>query len=272
MQAVTRIILTVEYDGTKYHGSQYQANAITIQGEIEHALYKLTGETVRIATSSRTDAGVHAKGQVVSFMTKSAFSFQTWIKALNFYLPLDIAVKSAYRVDIDFDVRRDALSREYRYYILNSFTRSPLMQRFAYFIPQPLDIEAMNRACQVLPGEHDFAPFSSMVSGRTVREVYKAEVDKREDLVRFDMVASSFLPHQVRNTIGGLIGVGLGRMEIETFWGLARSGKAGAIGPTVPAHGLYLMKVNYANFPLPVEEGREVGSAAKILVFGGCKE
>ena len=262
----------MEYDGTKYHGSQYQANALTIQGEIEHALYKLAGEKIRIATASRTDAGVHAKGQVVSFKTKPAFPTQTWIKALNFYLPLDIAVKAAYEVDNGFDVRRDALSREYRYYILNSFTRSPLMQGFAYFVPQPLDIEAMNRACQVLPGEHDFAPFSSVVSGRTIREVYKAEVDKKEDLVRFDIVASSFLPHQVRNTIGGLIEVGLGKMEVETFWELARSGKAGAIGPTAPAHGLYLMKVNYANFPLPIGEGRKTDSTAKILVLGGCKE
>ncbi len=261
----------MEYDGTRYHGSQYQANARTIQEEIEHALYKLSGEKIRIATAGRTDAGVHAKGQVVSFKTKSAFPPQTWIKALNYYLPFDIAVKAAREVANDFDVRRDALSREYRYYILNNNTRSPLMQRFAYLIPHPLDIEAMNRACQVLPGEHDFAPFASAVSGRTIRQVYRTEVDTREDLVRFDMVASSFLPHQVRNTIGGLIEVGLGKMEVETFWKLARSGKAGAIGPTAPAHGLYLMKVNYANFPLPIEEGQKEGITDKFLVLGGCK-
>ena len=261
----------MEYDGSRYHGSQYQVNAITIQGEIEHALYKLAGEKIRIAIASRTDAGVHAKGQVVSFKTKSAFPPQTWIKALNYYLPSDVAVKAACEVDNDFDVRRDALSREYRYYILNSSTRSPLMQGVACFTPQPLDIEAMNRACLVLPGEHDFAPFASVINGRTIRQVYRAEVDKKEDLVRFDMVASSFLPHQVRNTIGGLIEVGSGKMEVETFWKLARSGKAGAIGPTAPAHGLYLMKVNYADFPLPVQEGMKVNSTEKILIFGGCK-
>jgi len=146
------------------------------------------------------------------------------------------------------------------------------MQEIACFTPQPLDIVAMNRACQVLVGEHDFAPFASAVNGRTVRQVYRAEVNKREDLVRFDIVASSFLPHQVRNTIGGLIEVGSGKMEVETFWKLARSGKAGVIGPTAPAHGLYLMKVNYAEFPLPVREGiKKVDNASKILVFGGCK-
>ncbi|HJX70085.1 MAG TPA: tRNA pseudouridine(38-40) synthase TruA [Dehalococcoidia bacterium] len=250
------MVLTVEYDGTKYHGSQYQANAVTIQGEIECALYKLTGEKVRIATSSRTDAGVHAKGQVVSFKTKSAFPQKTWVKALNFYLPGDIAVKAAYGISNGFDVRHDALSREYCYFILNSSTPSPLRHSFAHIISQPLDIEAMNYAAEVLPGEHDFASFSSVVNGQTRRRVYKAEVDKGEDLVTFDMVASSFLPHQVRNTAGGLIEVGLGRMKVETFRELARLGRAGAIGPTAPAHGLCLMKVNYVNFPPLVEEGK----------------
>jgi len=234
-------------------------------------LYKLTGEKIRISIAGRTDAGVHAKGQVVSFKTKSVFPSQTWIKALNFYLPLDIAVKNACEVAIDFDVRRDALSREYRYYILNNSTRSPLMQGVACFIPQPLDIEAMNLACQVLPGEHDFSPFAPAVDIRTIRQVYKAEVEKRGDLVHFDMVASSFLPHQVRNTIGGLIEVGLGKMEVEIFWKLARSGKAGVIGPTAPAHGLYLIKVNYASFPLHIQEERNIDSTEKILVSGGCK-
>lgn len=249
MGAVTRVVLIMEYDGTRYHGSQYQINAPTIQGEIERALYQLTGEKIRIVASSRTDAGVHAKGQVVSFKTQVAFPPKTWVRALNFYLPRDIAIKAAYKVDNDFNVRHLALSREYRYYILNSFTPSPLMRRFTYLVPQPLDIEAMNYACQVLLGEHDFAPFSSVVGGQTHRRVYKAEVSKQEDLVIFDMEANSFLPHQVRNTVGGLTKVGLGRIGVETFWEMASSGKAGAIGPTAPAHGLCLMRVNYPNFP-----------------------
>lgn len=239
----------MEYEGTRYHGSQRQASDPTIQGEVERALYKLTAERIRITASSRTDAGVHAKGQVMSFTSKSSFSSQTWVKALNFYLPLDIAVKAAYKIDHAFNVRRDALSREYRYHILNRFIRSPLMQRFTYFVPQPLDIDAMNHACQVLIGEHDFAPFSPLISGRAVCRVHKAEVSRRGDLVNFDIVANSFLPHQVRNTIGGLVKVGLGKMGVETFWELARSGQAGVIGPTAPACGLCLMKINYANFP-----------------------
>ncbi len=237
--------LILEYDGTRYHGSQYQSNALTIQEEIESALYRLTGEAIRAMATSRTDAGVHAKGQVVSFKTNSAFPSKTWVKALNFYLPWDIAVRAAFKVDDDFNVRRDALSREYRYYILNSFTRSPLVQRFAHLVSQPLDIEAMNHACQVLIGGHDFAAFSPSQGGQTWRQVYKAEVSLRESLVTFDMVANSFLFHQVRNTVGGLINVGLGKMKTETFWEIFSSGQAGAIGPTAPAHGLCLMKVNY---------------------------
>jgi tRNA pseudouridine38-40 synthase len=249
-----KLALIVEYDGTRYHGSQWQANSPTIQEEIEDALRKLTGETIRIMSASRTDAGVHAKGQVVSFRTMSTFSSQTWVKALNFYLPMDIAVRVAYKVRHDFNVRRDALSREYHYYILNRFTRSPLMQKFVHFVSKPLDIDGMNHACQILIGEHDFAPFSSPTRKRTIRTVYKAEVDKKGDLVIFDMVADSFLFHQVRNTIGGLIKVGLDKIKPDTFWELASSSQSGVVGPVAPAHGLCLVKINYTDFPPHFEE------------------
>ncbi len=249
MEGISRIALIVEYEGTRYHGSQLQANSPTIQGEMECALRKLSGETVRITAASRTDAGGHARGQVMSFKTKSAFPPQTWVKGLNFYLPQDIAVKAAYRVSLDFNVRRDAISREYHYHILNDRVRSPFMQRFAYLVPQPLDIEAMNYACQVLIGEHDFASFSSLQRDGTVRRVYMTEVSKKGDLVLFDMVANSFLPRQVRNTIGGLIRVGSGKITPETFWELAEMRRAGAVRPAAPAHGLCLMEIDYAAFP-----------------------
>lgn len=252
-----KLALIVEYDGTRYHGFQWQANAPTIQGELEKALGKITGEKIRVIAASRTDAGGHAKGQVVSFRAESSLSATTWAKALNFYLPPDIAVKAAYKVSDDFNVRREALSREYHYYILNNPTRSPLRQGFAYLVPQLLDVEAMNRACQVLVGEHDFVPFIPVGSkvDNTLRKVYKAEISKREDLVIFEMAANSFLPHQVRNTVGGLIRVGLGKEKVETFWELAGSGKAGVVGPTAPAQGLCLAQVSYLNFP--PEEGNE---------------
>jgi len=244
----------MEYDGSEYHGSQYQENAPTIQGEMESALHKLTGERTRVTAASRTDAGVHARGQMVSFKTSLEFSPKTWVNALNSYLARDIAIRAAYRVSQDFDVRRDAWSREYRYCIWNRPTPSPLMRRFCHFVPQSLDIEAMNHACQVLVGDHDFAPFAGLYAGVTYRQVFKAEVVRDGDLVIFDMEANSFLPHQVRNTVGGLVRVGLAKMEVDTFRALARSGQPGTVGPSAPAHGLCLMKVNHRNFPPSFEE------------------
>lgn len=248
------MVLIIEYDGSRYHGSQYQDNAPTIQGEMEHALEKLTQEKMRVAAASRTDAGVHAKGQVISFKTDAVFPAETWIRALNHYLPRDIAIKAAYNVDNGFDVRRDAWSREYRYSILNIPAPSPLMRKFTYFMPHSLDIEAMDGACQVLVGEHDFASFTTVVNGGARRKVHRAEIQREGDLVVFDMEANSFLPHQVRNTAGALIRVGLRKMNVETFCELAWSGQAGAIGPTAPAQGLCLTNVNYRNFAPLAEE------------------
>lgn len=129
------MVLIMEYDGTQYHGFQLQAGSPTIQGEMEEAVWKLTGERARVISASRTDAGVHAKGQVASFRTESQLSPQTFVKGLNYYLPKDIAVKAAYKVKDSFNVMRDAISREYYYYILNSTTRSPLKRDFSIYLP-----------------------------------------------------------------------------------------------------------------------------------------
>jgi tRNA pseudouridine38-40 synthase len=244
----------MEYDGTRYHGSQYQTNAVSIQGETESALQKLTGEEIRISMASRTDAGVHAKGQVVSLKSKVPFPPKTWVEAMNHYLPKDISIRAAYEVDGGFDVRRHALYREYRYHIMNRRTPSPLWRHFSESVPQPLDVEAMNAACAVLVGERDFAPFAPATYTRsTRRQAYSAEVGRTGDVVTFDIRANSFLPHQVRNTVGGLVKVGLHKMTAETFREMASSGKAGTIGPTAPARGLCLMNIKYPDFP-PSEE------------------
>lgn len=245
---LTKIVLIVEYDGTGYHGFQLQANVPTIQGEMEKALWKLTQERIRVTAASRTDAGVRAKGQVVSFRTKSSLPLQTFIKGLNYYLPEDIAVKAAYRVSESFNVRRSALSREYNYYILNSLTRSPIKRDFSYLVAGHLDIEAMNEACQALIGKHDFASFASYLGieiKNTLRTVYRAEIQKNSEVVIFNMLANSFLPHQVRNTIGALIRVGLGKMTIDEFRSIIEAKKVSLAGPTAPAHGLCLMRINY---------------------------
>ena len=246
--AATKIVLIMEYDGTHYHGFQLQVNLPTIQGETEKALRKLTGERSRVITASRTDAGVHAKGQVVSFRTRSSLPLETFINGLNYYLPRDIAVKAAHRVSDSFNVRRSALSREYNYYILNSRIRSPFREVFFYLVGGQLDIEAMNQACQALIGEHDFASFASAIGvgiKNTIRRLYRAEMEKDGELVVFNMVANSFLPHQVRNTVGALIRVGLGKMTIDEFHRIIEAKKPGLAGPTAPACGLCLMRINY---------------------------
>jgi len=245
---LTKILLIIEYDGTHYHGFQWQAGLPSIQGEVEEALERLTGERCRVITASRTDAGVHAEGQVVSFRTGSPLPLHSFTNGLNYYLPRDIAVKAAHRVGDSFDVRRDALSREYNYYILNSSTRSPMREAFSYLVAGPLDIGAMNRACQALIGEHDFASFATCDGAtirNTVRRVFKAEIERDGELVIFNMVANSFLPHQVRNTVGALIKLGLGKMNVDEFHSIIETKKPGMAGPTAPACGLCLTRINY---------------------------
>lgn len=249
MEDTTQVVLVLEYDGTRYQGSQYQENGPTIQGEIELAIERLTGKKTRITAASRTDAGVHAKGQVVGFRTDAKHPASTWISALNHYLEKDIAVKAAYEAPCDFNVRRHAWSREYRYNILNSPVPSPLLRNYAYHVPQPLDAEAMDEACRPLVGEHDFSAFSPVKGIQGRRRVYEARVYRDGDLVKMDMAASSFLPHQVRHTVGGLIRVGLGKTGVAEFGELGLSGRPGAVGPAAPAKGLFLMKVNYRDFP-----------------------
>lgn len=248
MATITKMVLIMEYEGTHYYGFQLQTSLPTIQGETEKALRKLTGERMRVMAASRTDTGVHAREQVISFRTESPLPPETFVKGLNYYLPMDIAVKAAYRVNDSFNIRRDALDREYRYYILNSPLRSPMRRGFSYRVSQPLNIDAMNQACQALIGEHDFASFASSLGDlrNTMRRVYKAEIEKDGDTVIFSIVANSFMPHQVRSTVGTLIRVGLGKMTIDEFHRIIEAKKPGLAGPTAPACGLCLMKINYS--------------------------
>jgi tRNA pseudouridine38-40 synthase len=249
---LSKFILLIEYDGTQYHGFQWQVGLPTIQNELEQAIRRFCGQSSRVMAASRTDAGVHAKGQVVGFWAKSTLDTMTLVRALNYYLPGDIAVKAAYRAGDDFNVRRDALSREYHYYILNSDTRSPFSQRFALFVPKKLDIQAMDEACQLIRGEHDFVSFASSLDGSksTLRNVYEAGIEKKGEFTVFRIVASSFLPHQVRSTVGLLIRLGLGKMDVEDFRDIMEAKSLGLAGPVSHACGLCLEKVNY---PEPLE-------------------
>jgi len=239
--------LLIEYDGTQYYGFQWQVGLPTIQNELEQAIRRFCGQSSRVIAASRTDTGVHAQGQVVSFWAKSTLDTMTLVRALNYYLPEDIAVKAAYRAGDDFNVRRDALSREYHYHILNSNTRSPFSRRFALFLPKMLDIRAMNEACQLIQGEHDFVSFASSLEGSksTLRNVYEAGIETKGDFTIFRIVANSFLPHQVRSTVGLLIRLGLGKIGIADFRDIMEARSLGSAGPLSPACGLCLKKVNY---------------------------
>ena len=243
----TRIVFILEYDGARYHGSQAQQDLPTIQGELERALGQVTGESVRASFAGRTDQGVHARGQVVACDTDSTLEPMTIVRALNHYLPEDIAVKNAFTVNHDFDPRRDALSREYCYYIWNDANPSPLRRWNAHHVPQPLDVAEMDKACQVIVGTHDFAPFASSLEDHhnTVRTVYRANTFREGSMVTCHIVANAFLPHQVRHTVGALLQVGLGKTDVAGFKGILDSKEPAAAGPPAPPHGLCLLKVNY---------------------------
>ncbi|MFC1962686.1 tRNA pseudouridine(38-40) synthase TruA [Chloroflexota bacterium] len=240
-------MLVVEYDGTRYRGFQLQDKVPTIQGELEIALKRLTGEDIRAQGASRTDTGVHAKGQVVSFQTRSALPPQSFVSGLNHYLPEDIAVTTTQRVSDDFDVRH-AATRQYGYFISNARVRSPLQRRFTHLVTQHLDIEAMDVTCQDLLGEHDFRSFATSLGSdfhNTVRRVYQAKVSRKGSTVSLNITANSFLPHQVRNTAGALIKVGLNKLDRKEFQERMMAKIPGLLGPTAPPQGLFLLRVNY---------------------------
>ncbi len=246
-----RLALIIEYEGTRYHGFQAQANAPSIQGELEKAIEKLTGEKARVKGAGRTDAGVHALGQVVAFDTQTNYTIDTFVNALKFYLPDDIAVREAYGVRDSFDPRREALCREYQYTILNSPTPSPLLRRFACHIKEPLDTKVMQEASRHLEGEHDFSAFSSLLPAEKSprRRVYKAQVRREGNKVLCDIAGNAFLPHQVRRMAGALVKIGLGKMDVKEFQDMLHWGKK-VTGPlALPANGLCLIGVYYKDFP-----------------------
>jgi len=247
--------LLIEYEGTRYHGFQIQKDVPTIQGEVEKAIQKVTGEMIRLYGAGRTDAGVHAKGQVAAFETESTLSAEIFVKALNSYLSPDIAIKDACIVKASFDPRRDAVSREYRYTINNSTVRSPISRKWAYSVLKKLNIENMNAASEILLGEHDLAPFTNKegATKNTVRMVTKAEFEQENEFLYFDMVSRAFLPQQVRRTVGSLLEVGSGKLEVSEFFEIACSGEIGRAKPVVPPHGLCLIKVNYSDIGFSYE-------------------
>jgi tRNA pseudouridine38-40 synthase len=242
---MVRLMLVVEYEGTRYSGFQRQRQLPSVQAEIERALERLHGESTPVSAAGRTDAGVHARGQVVSFRTRNARTPKTYVRGLNAMLPPDIVVRSAALVESDFDPRRRAASRSYRYVVWRGPTASPFWRRFSHHVWEPLDLEAMERACGRLVGMKDFSPFSGALEpGRSARRtLFEAHVRAKGDLLFFDFRGDAFLPHQVRLMTGTLLRVGRGRLSLQDFDHIIEGN--GRRGPAVPPQGLFLMSVEY---------------------------
>lgn len=238
----------VEYDGTDYHGFQIQANAPTVQEALEQALTRVTQEEhIHIRFSGRTDAGVHATGQVVDFWTTWRHSVEALQRAWNATLPADIAIRRLSPAAQDFHARYSARSRHYRYNIWNGPVCSPLRRRTYFHVAQRLDVERMAEAARVLVGEHDFRTFGAPMQpdGPTVRVVNRIDVWRAADEVFVEIEANAFLRRMARRMIAALIGVGRERLTIGELADILASADPARLQGAAPAHGLCLVKVEY---------------------------
>lgn len=242
-----KIKLLLEYEGTQYHGWQYQPNGLTIQEVLEERLSRITQQKTTVIGSGRTDSGVHAEGQVAHFATESAMTPRQFLKALNSLLPHDIVVKRVEEVDAAFHARKSATRKIYRYTLLNRDYPSALFCRQAHYVAQPLDVTAMRRAAQDFIGQHDFSAFqgAGCEAASPVREIFDLRVKKRKDWLQISFDGSGFLKHMVRNIVGTLIEVGHGRMEADAIPDILASRDRKNAGPTAPARGLCLVEVFY---------------------------
>ncbi len=245
-----RIALVLEYDGTDFCGSQIQSDAPSIQHALETAVEQLTGERPRVAFAGRTDAGVHARGQVGVFDSNSSLETPVFVNGLNAHLPEQIAVRSAREVDADFDPRRHAVSRTYRYTIYNQGARSPIDRFRAWYVRERLDPGAMQEAASLLVGEHDFASFTRDEGIPTTRCVRRCEVSSEPPNVIVVMEANGFLRNQVRRTVGALVQVGGGKLGVDGFQRLLDAPELASAGPVAPPQGLCLEGVAYAGLDL----------------------
>lgn len=244
------IALRIEYDGTDFAGSQWQNNGRTVQGELERAWQQLAQEQLRINLAGRTDAGVHARGQVANIRTETHRDLGTIQRGLNALLPADIAVLTAWEVPLDFHARHTAIRRDYRFLIDNGRVASPLLRHHALHIARQLDARAMHNALKALVGTRDFAAFAgSGQTGSTIRTCYEACCHPIElwgqPMIAIDLAANAFLRHMVRNIVGTLLLVGEIKLDETDFAIIAAGADRRKAGATAPAHGLYLMSVSY---------------------------
>jgi len=242
-----RVKAVVAYDGTGYGGFQRQKNALSIQEELQRALEKLTGAPCPILAAGRTDAGVHAEGQVIAFDTEWRHPLTDLRRGMNALLPRQIAVIRAEQTRPTFHPRYDALRRWYRYTLYREVVRNPLVARFSLHIAETLNVEAMRVAASLLVGQQDFAAFGSPVVGEnTVRQVYRALWTEQDAWLYFDIEANAFLYRMVRMIVGTLLRVGKGVLSPDEFGDILRTCNRRKAGPAVAAQGLCLKAVSYA--------------------------
>ncbi|MTI66237.1 MAG: tRNA pseudouridine(38-40) synthase TruA [Firmicutes bacterium] len=243
------IKLVIEYDGTNYYGWQVQPRLKTIQGEIKSAIRKITKEDVRLFGSGRTDKGVHANGQVANFKTFSTIPGHKFKHALNTVLPMDIVIKDSEEVDESFHSRFSATGKKYKYILCNKKTRSALLRNYTYHVSYDLDIKNMEKAASYFIGTHDFYGFKASGSAikDTVRTIYSLDIEKRNELIEFNIEGNGFLYNMVRIIVGTIIKVGNNNISPESIQSIIKSKDRKRAGDTAPSQGLYLEKVYYDN-------------------------
>ena len=243
--------VTLAYDGTNYAGWQVQVDLPTVQDTFESALAVITGEVIRVVASGRTDAGVHALGQVVSFTSETSLPLNELRRALSANMPEDIAVLDVAQAASGFHAIRNAVAKRYRYVIQNSESPDVFARRYAWHVPQSLCAEAMHNAAQRLLGTHDFASFEASGSERasSVRTITQSFVkhrtlENREEIVT-EIEADGFLYNMVRNIVGTLVEIGRGKHPPEWIEKVLAAEDRKVAGPTAPPHGLFLVRVDY---------------------------
>ena len=242
-----RIRLTVAYDGTDYCGWQVQNNGATIEGELNTALTQLTGQTVKVIGASRTDAGVHARGNVAVFDTESSIPPERFLYAVNALLPEDIVVVDSCEVAADWHPRHCNTEKTYEYRVLNQKLPDPMRRRDTYFVSFPLDLEKMRKAAGYLEGEHDFKCCCNVHTHveDTVRTIYRLEVIREENVITFRVRGNGFLYNMVRIIAGTLVFVGGGKINPNDMADIINSKDRERAGITAPPQGLCLKEVYY---------------------------
>ena len=244
-----KIKLVIEYDGYKYHGWQTQPNGLTIQEVLETKLQKIVKKKTILYCAGRTDAKVHAEGQIAHFMTSSRMTTSEFQKALNSLLPKDIVILKADEVSARFHAQKSALRRIYRYTILNRDFPSALERRYSWFQPYPLDLAGMRRARKYLLGKHDFSAFraSGCEAISPIKELFRIDIKKKGDYIELVFEGKGFVKYMIRNIVGTLAQVGKGYITARRVGEILASRNRRKAGPTAPGYGLCLVEVVYDN-------------------------